>query len=81
MQQINPYLSKKPLAVGIKLIAKGFLSSLCCLFKNLFLHIQIIFQIIGGFLFKIFWSVYGIYWVVLRMLYIVLFLIALIFSR
>ena len=27
MQQINPYLSKKPLAVGIKLIAKGFLSS------------------------------------------------------
>lgn len=27
MQQINPYLSKKPLAVGIELIAKGFLSS------------------------------------------------------
>ena len=24
MQQINPYLSKKPLAVGIKLIVKGF---------------------------------------------------------
>ena len=27
MQQINPYLSKKPLAVGIELIAKGFLPS------------------------------------------------------
>ena len=27
MQQINPYLSKKSLAVGIELIAKGFLSS------------------------------------------------------
>ena len=27
MQQIHPYLSKKLLAVGIELIAKGFLSS------------------------------------------------------
>ena len=34
MQQINPYLSKKPLAVGIKLIAKGFLSSLFIGFEH-----------------------------------------------
>ena len=34
MQQINPYLSKKPLAVGIELIAKGFLSSFERILQN-----------------------------------------------
>ena len=52
---------KKPLAVGNDSIAKGFLSFLCGLFKNVFLHIQVIFQIISGFLFEIFWPVYSLY--------------------
>ena len=38
MQQINPYLSKKPLAVGIKLMAKGFLSSLFIWFEFVLEH-------------------------------------------
>ena len=34
------------------------MSFLCGLFKNVFLHIQVIFQIVSGFLFEILWSVY-----------------------
>ena len=38
VQQINPYLSKKPLAVGIKLMAKGFLSFLFIWFEFVLEH-------------------------------------------